>query len=458
MKIINFSLDQKITPQKAKLGPDNNSTACIYIYIYIHTHIKKDQQDLTNRRPGHCTCPSLVVSPSAISCLSALSVWRCVQCLAWVQWCVRVSFLADMAWQPTSVRKSWGEGTIAWPTDDEPPSARFSWPSCSFTTTAQRMAICPVSAPVLSGWLDKTAELVALCDFHLLWARPANLLWPGPRANRSARNQRTLKWPRRKKKEREKQTRWTWTSAPKARMQKQLVRAWLWINWSTDLCTWIAAKHCMLKAYMSSRLTGGQCLDSLTAALRRTQKQQETLENKESSLLEQIEKTRHEMNQVQAEEQNITKELEEAKQQVADTLVDALLPSWPEMVTTNKLIEKTAGTFKQKLVAVPGFRVTPQLASVFGEVLNGFVQEAQQAAKTAAIPKDRAATSTIATSIAELRAAQIAMPPAPAPATDCPSLWRARKAECSSRALFQSNETSPRSLLRICVLQFDACV
>ena len=26
---------QIMTPQKAKLGPDNDTTACIYIYIYI---------------------------------------------------------------------------------------------------------------------------------------------------------------------------------------------------------------------------------------------------------------------------------------------------------------------------------------------------------------------------------------------------------------------------------------
>ena len=29
-------LAQIITPEKAKLGPDNNFTACIYTYIYIY--------------------------------------------------------------------------------------------------------------------------------------------------------------------------------------------------------------------------------------------------------------------------------------------------------------------------------------------------------------------------------------------------------------------------------------
>ena len=33
------NLDQIITPEKAKLGPDNNSTACTYIYIYVYIYI-----------------------------------------------------------------------------------------------------------------------------------------------------------------------------------------------------------------------------------------------------------------------------------------------------------------------------------------------------------------------------------------------------------------------------------
>ena len=33
------NLAQIIIPQKAKLGPDNNTTAYIYIYIYTHTHL-----------------------------------------------------------------------------------------------------------------------------------------------------------------------------------------------------------------------------------------------------------------------------------------------------------------------------------------------------------------------------------------------------------------------------------
>ena len=33
---LKINLDQIITPQKAKFGPDNNSTAHIYIYVYIY--------------------------------------------------------------------------------------------------------------------------------------------------------------------------------------------------------------------------------------------------------------------------------------------------------------------------------------------------------------------------------------------------------------------------------------
>ena len=32
-------LDQIMTPQKPKLGPDNDTTACIYIYIYVYIYI-----------------------------------------------------------------------------------------------------------------------------------------------------------------------------------------------------------------------------------------------------------------------------------------------------------------------------------------------------------------------------------------------------------------------------------
>ena len=32
---------QIITPKMAKLGPDNNFTACIYIYIYIYIYAVK---------------------------------------------------------------------------------------------------------------------------------------------------------------------------------------------------------------------------------------------------------------------------------------------------------------------------------------------------------------------------------------------------------------------------------
>ena len=45
------NLDQIITPEKAKLGPDNNSTACIYIYIYIYpcTHAQSHREtSITN--------------------------------------------------------------------------------------------------------------------------------------------------------------------------------------------------------------------------------------------------------------------------------------------------------------------------------------------------------------------------------------------------------------------------
>ena len=34
------NLAQLVTIKKAKLGPDNNSTTCIYIYIYIYMYIE----------------------------------------------------------------------------------------------------------------------------------------------------------------------------------------------------------------------------------------------------------------------------------------------------------------------------------------------------------------------------------------------------------------------------------
>ena len=37
--MLKTNLDQAITPQKARLGPDNNSTTYIYLYIEIYAYM-----------------------------------------------------------------------------------------------------------------------------------------------------------------------------------------------------------------------------------------------------------------------------------------------------------------------------------------------------------------------------------------------------------------------------------
>ena len=82
-----FNLAQIITLQMAKLGPDNNSTACIYIYIFIYIiHLYSSHLPGSNHPLSFCppSFPSLHSCPLCLSyCLCFLPFRLCSR-LLWI--------------------------------------------------------------------------------------------------------------------------------------------------------------------------------------------------------------------------------------------------------------------------------------------------------------------------------------------------------------------------------------
>ena len=128
----------------------------------------------------------------------------------------------------------------------------------------------------------------------------------------------------------------------------------------------VQCKVLLLRAYLRSRLPMSQRLDSLTAAVKKSQKLQQSLETKETELISQLEATRLKLAQAVEEETTLQKQLDEAKQEwLADTQIDHTQPAISAGAAED-LAKKTTGAIQTGLSAVPGFMATPEVSAAIG--------------------------------------------------------------------------------------------